>query len=33
MKRLAGKLQEQQAGAAKLDAAIVGDLKELRYGG
>jgi hypothetical protein len=33
MKRLAGKLREQQAGVAKLDAATVGDLRERWYGG
>ena len=33
MKRLVGHLKEQQAEAAKLDAAIVTNLKELGYGG
>ena len=33
MKRLAATLQEQQAKAAKLDAAIAGNLKELGYDG
>jgi type I restriction enzyme M protein len=33
MKRLAGTLRSQQAGAAKLDAAIAANLKELGYGG
>ncbi len=33
MKRLAATLREQQAEAAKLDAAIVANLKELGYGG
>ena len=32
MKRLAATLREQQAEAAKLDAAIVANLKELGYG-
>jgi type I restriction enzyme M protein len=33
MKRLAATLREQQAEAAKLDAAIAANLKELGYGG
>jgi type I restriction enzyme M protein len=33
MKRLTGTLREQQAEAAKLDAAIAANLKELGYGG
>jgi hypothetical protein len=33
MKRLSATLREQQAEAAKLDAAIAADLKELGYGG
>ena len=33
MKRLAAMLREQQAEAAKLDAAIAANLKELGYGG
>jgi type I restriction enzyme M protein len=33
MKRLTATLREQQAEAAKLDAAIAGNLKELGYGG
>ena len=33
MKRLTTTLREQQAGAAKLDAAIAGNLKVLGYGG
>ena len=33
MKRLAATLREQQAEAANLDAAILANLKELRYGG
>jgi len=33
MKRLAATLRQQQAEAAKLDAAIVRNLKELGYGG
>ena len=33
MKRLVGHLKEQQAEAAKLDADIVTNLKELGYGG
>jgi type I restriction enzyme M protein len=33
MKRLTAKLREQQAGSAKLDAAIAANLKELGYGG
>ena len=33
MKRLAGTLREQQVEAAKLDAAIAANLKELGYGG
>lgn len=33
MKRLTATLREQQAGAAKLDAAIAANLKELGYGG
>jgi type I restriction enzyme M protein len=33
MKRLTAMLREQQAEAAKLDAAIVANLKELGYGG
>jgi type I restriction enzyme M protein len=32
MKRFATTLREQQAEAARLDAAIAGDLKELGYG-
>ena len=32
MKRLAATLREQQAEAAKLDAAIAANLKELGYG-
>jgi hypothetical protein len=33
MKRLTATLREQQAEAAKLDAAIAANLKELGYGG
>jgi type I restriction enzyme M protein len=33
MKRLVAQLREQQAEAAKLDAAIAANLKELGYGG
>jgi type I restriction-modification system DNA methylase subunit len=33
MKRLVATLREQQAEAAKLDAAIVANLKELGFGG
>jgi type I restriction enzyme M protein len=33
MKRLTGTLREQQAEAAKLDATIAANLKELGYGG
>jgi len=33
MKRLVAQLREQQAEAAKLDAAITVNLKELGYGG
>ena len=33
MKRLVAQLREQQAEAAKLDAAITANLKELGYGG
>ena len=33
MKRLTATLRKQQAEAAKLDAAIGADLKELGYGG
>ena len=33
MKRLGAQLREQQAEAAKLDAAIAANLKELGYGG
>ena len=33
MKRLTATLREQQAEAAKLDAAITAKLKELGYGG
>jgi len=33
MKRLTATLHEQQAEAAKLDAAITANLKELGYGG
>jgi type I restriction enzyme M protein len=33
MQRLAATLREQQAEAAKLDAVIAGNLKELGYGG
>jgi type I restriction-modification system DNA methylase subunit len=33
MQRLAAQLREQQAEAAKLDAAIAANLKELGYGG
>ena len=33
MKRLTATLREQQADAAKLDAAIAANLKELGYGG
>ena len=33
MKHLTATLREQQAEAAKLDAAIVANLKELGYGG
>jgi type I restriction enzyme M protein len=33
MKRLAAQLREQQAEAAKLDAAIAANLKELGFGG
>jgi type I restriction enzyme M protein len=33
MNRLVAQLREQQAGAAKLDAAIAANLKELGYGG
>jgi type I restriction enzyme M protein len=33
MKRLAATLRDQQAEAAKLDAAIAANLKELGYGG
>ncbi len=33
MKRLAATLREQQKEAAKLDAAIAENLKELGYGG
>ena len=33
MRRLAATLREQQAEAAKLDAAIAANLKELGYGG
>jgi len=33
MKRLSATLREQQAAAAKLDAAIAANLKELGYGG
>ena len=32
MQRLAAELQQQQADAAKLDAAIAANLKELGYG-
>ncbi|MCK7510534.1 MAG: nucleolar 14 family protein [Desulfobacterales bacterium] len=33
MKRLVAQLQDQQAEAAKLDAAIIANLRELGYGG
>ena len=33
MKWLSAQLREQQAGTAKLDAAIAANLKELGYGG
>ena len=33
MQRLAAQLREQQAEAAKLDATIAANLKELGYGG
>ena len=33
MKRLSATLREQQAEAAKVDAAIAADMKELGYGG
>ena len=33
MKRLAATLREQQTEAAKLDAAIAANLRELGYGG
>ena len=33
MNRLTARLREQQAEAAKLDAAIAANLKELGYGG
>ena len=33
MNRLAAKLREQKAEAAKLDAAIAANMKELGYGG
>jgi len=33
MKRHTAMLREQQADAAKLNAAIAGNLQELRYGG
>ena len=33
MKRLSATLREQQAEAAKLDATIAADMKELGYGG
>ena len=33
MRRLSAMRREQQAQAAKLDAAIAANLKELRYGG
>jgi type I restriction enzyme M protein len=33
MQRLTGTLREQQAEAAKLDAAIAANLRELGYGG
>ena len=33
MKRLTAALRQQQADAAKLDAAIAANLKELGYGG
>jgi type I restriction enzyme M protein len=33
MQRLVAQLREQQAEAAKLDAAIAANLKELGYGG
>ena len=33
MRRLVAQLREQQAEAAKLDAAIAANLKELGYGG